>query len=49
LPEFLKVGKKERTKSQYYAGRLVEITAKDAEEFFEEIVEPFVKMIEGLL
>jgi len=49
LPEFLKVGKKERTKSQYYAGRLVEITAKDAEEFFEEIVEPFVKMVEGLL
>jgi hypothetical protein len=27
----------------------IEITAKDAEEFFEEIVEPFVKMIEGLL
>jgi len=49
LPEFLKVGKKERTKSQYYAGRLIEITTKEAEEFFNEIVEPFVKMIEGLL
>jgi hypothetical protein len=49
LPEFLEAGKKERSKSQYYAGRLIEITSKNAEEFFKEIVEPFVKTIEGML
>jgi hypothetical protein len=49
LPDLLEVGKKERTRSQYYAGRLIEITSKGAEEFFKNIVEPFVKAIEELL
>ncbi len=49
LPEFLEIGRRERTKSQYYAGMLVKISSKKAEEFFKEIVEPFVKCIEELL
>jgi len=49
LPEFLEVGRKERAKSQYYAGKLTEITMKKAEEFFKDIVEPFVETLQRLL
>ena len=34
---------------QYYAGRLKEITTKEAKKFLKEIVEPFVKILEGML
>ena len=49
LPELLEFGRRERSKSQYYAGRLKEITIKEAKEFLKEIVEPFVKILKGML
>jgi len=49
LPEYLELGKRERAKSQYYTRRFKEIDIKNAIEFLKEVVEPFVKTLEGLL
>ena len=49
VPEFLESGKRERARSQYYYGRLKEITINNAREFLKEIVEPFIKTLVKLL
>ena len=49
LPEFLELGRRERAKSQYYIGRPIRISIKEAKWFFSEIVEPFIKSMVKLL
>jgi len=49
LPELLEAGKRERSKSQYYVGRSLEISSREAYYFFKEILEPFVKSLEKLI
>ncbi len=52
IPVLLRKGKQEREQSQYYAEDYSEkraVSPQKAVAFFEEIVKPYVRLIEGLL
>jgi len=49
LPEFLEFGRKERSKAQYYSLKRKKTSVKEAKEFLEDIVKPFIKTIKRLM
>lgn len=52
LPYLLRIGKKERSKVQYYSPNVFtnnELYVSKAEKFYAEIVIPFVKIMDGLI
>ena len=49
LPEFLEFAKMERSKAQYYSRRPKKFSVREAEEFMERIVEPFIKAMVELI
>lgn len=49
LPLMLRKGKSERGRTQYYSKDFSDITSQKSVYFFDNIVKPYVKIMEGLL
>ncbi len=49
LPEFLEFARAERSKAQYYSKRLKTFSVREAREFLDDIVKPFIKNLKELI